>query len=880
MTLEHKGITYQVVEGASVNENKSETLDSFPSIFISQLTSPVEFEPYDKVIVHTPIKDYYMDIENVTETLVSVNPKIYNYELSLFSQTKELEGIILPNRRITQLKSGIKRTLRQYINQFVNLYGKKVRKEYSDSFDWFPKWTVSLDSRFDVECPEFQWNTPTLREVLTDLMMVVDCIPVLRNNVITYMDLTSTGRNIGNDGHINYVNKSQSATDYVSEIKMNLQNVIQTETSGVNDSVRIKEVKPFTTNSGYIITSENITYKTRYPILKIKHLWFSFWTTCSTGWIYIKKDLCNLRGSNDSKAYNLVKEEKEYITLPVLNRLSDVSRDSAGVVNKAEEFAKYQNLSLSFIRGSNEISNWNSNIKTWWKFSDSYLEVLMKFICKYCITQGAQNVDGGASTVNNYFRPLIEVEYETTMNQVFSAGKSEVPSNSRTIIDNQTNSFVDSYMQGNLEYQKANRLGNKQVFINARYQIDANRDIIPSNIIKTGDSYQDYLIYQVTYRFYQSELLVNAIACKNYILYDYYTGIKSKVRTWVNAKDEASEMHELVKCYLEFSDREKVDKVKNHCRVSTLAYLTPLISPSNIPYSNETCIAAIHTISMNPSTSGTQKGYPISQLVKIVGNSIVYTTGFEDNSVFTNVTDVALNFNTSSAQERVIPSVKASYTDQFGGIPLQPVKYVDSNFECPSVTIGFDAHSNEVYGRCSDEYVRNIYPESEMAEQFDYLRKAVNLTSLGVYINGMEIDKDNREIPVISAQLEFCSDSKNIVFTKKFLEYQSCVRVGGAPVLRFYEAPLNSLNWRKPSLSNVTRNNSISIVYTATGSDYYNKNVKLSLANATPNKVYYICDSNDNIILASNGIRDVYLNVLYDRDTNIYDDNDNIVGTI
>lgn len=883
MTLEHKGITYQISEGTPITENKTETLDSVPSIFITHQTSPIKFEPYDKVIIHTPLKDYYMDIENSTETLISVKPKIYNYELSLFSQTKELEGIILPNRRITQLRTGTKRTVAYYINQYVSLYGKKIRKPYDDTFGWYSKWSTQLDNKFDVECPEFQWNTPTLREVLTDLMMVVDCIPVLKNNVITYIDLTEKGNNISQSPYINYITKSHSAIDYVSEIRMNLQNVIQSEKNGVNDSVRVVQVFPFTAESGYIITSDNITYRTRYPILKIKHLWFSFWTSCNNGWVFLKKDLCNLRGSNDSKAYNLVKEEKEYSTLSVLNRLSDISRDSDGIVRKAEDFAKYQNLCVKYTRGGNEISNWNSNIKTWWKFTDSFLEVLMKFIVKYCVSSSVQNPSTDSADVNNYFRPLIEVEYETTMNQTFSAGKSIKPSNDRVIIDNQTNSFVDSYAQGNLEYQKVNRLGNQQMMINARYPIDGFRDINPhQNIIKIGDFYEDYVVYQVTYRFYQTMIEINAIACENYIMKDYYTGIKSKVRTWVNAKDEASEMHELVKCYLEFSESQKTD-ILNNLDVRTDWFLTSIHDNYTDSFKYG---AVIRTLNLIPSTGNqSRSAYCISELTKIVGNSIVYTAGFEDNSVFVNSINISSDdFNSVPSSQRNIPAVKADYTTEYGGIPLQPILYTDSNFECSQVTIGFDSGVTDDYARCSDESVFNTYPEAYLWKQVNYSTKSAEYTVCPLQLKNKIISKDNREIPVISVQLEFCSDSKKIGFTKRFLELERCLRdTAISPMLRILEGSTNSFNWKNPSSLGAIRNNSASYTISSLQRDdgsAYNKSYLITLNNVTPNKAYYICDSNNNVLLATNNLTSFYLNVLQSRDNNIYDDDDNIVDSI
>ena len=135
--------------------------------------------------------------------------------------------------------------------------------------------------------------------------------------------------------------------------------------------------------------------------------------------------------------------------------------------------------------------------KDWlWDAKISTLNILKELISKGCSdVYGQKYIDRSITSYNNsYFSTFFIIEYETTADAVFKAGKDIAPTHERVVTDNQTNAYVDAYNQGFMEYQKVNRLGNKQLYINARYQEDFE------NIIKIGDYYEDNIIYQTTYQ--------------------------------------------------------------------------------------------------------------------------------------------------------------------------------------------------------------------------------------------------------------------------------------------------------------------------------------------------------------------------------------------
>ena len=564
---------YELDEGAVITQNYNETLDS-AYIKISNLGTSLDLEPYDKVkLEETPIGDLYFCIDTFTEKMICNNPVIYNYEISLFSQTKLLEGIILPNLSITQLRDGsAKRTVWDYIEQYV--------KEYALFEEWYveDEWYVNrVKNRFEqVECPEMQWNMPTLREVLNSLMMVGDCIVIMVNSKIDYIDITEK-KNRVYDGYINYIQKSQSSADYVSELQMNMVNVIQ-EDADVKSLID----ESFSSDNP-LIKDDNILLRTKFPILKLKSLVMSFYVQIEdTVFEYSGSyNLMNFLGAdNDGGTWqswynpiNLVYENDEYVTKEVYNI------DSLQPL--PEEFYQwelYQNFCLKYNRYGNTIEGFNITNKVGilqlnWNYLENLKEQLLLHdvnFANYCEQYGISITSAISLWKNNsdiyrkndWRNTTFNVEYETTASQLFRASKTvrnEVKNrNKRVVIDNQTNSFVDAGNQGNLEYMKANRLGNKQLIINGRFIISMIWIYpIPQIGFYYPESDGDNIIYQCEYQVFKEHIEFDALATKDYLLKDYFTGIKAKVRTWVNAKDEALERHDLDKYYLEFSEEIK-----------------------------------------------------------------------------------------------------------------------------------------------------------------------------------------------------------------------------------------------------------------------------------------------------------------------------------
>ena len=163
-----------------------------------------------------------------------------------------------------------------------------------------------------------------------------------------------------------------------------------------------------------------------------------------------KNDLCDLL-LIDGSHVNLVFEKQEYATLPQRR------------YNPTDFSEINQNISVYFNREGNTVEGWYNLSRKNWTFNlkISALEIIKSLIVDYCYdVNGVHAVyPRGSGGDNTYYSTFFIIEYETTADAVFKAGKDIAPTHSREVTDNQTNAYVDAYNQGFMEYQKANRGG-------------------------------------------------------------------------------------------------------------------------------------------------------------------------------------------------------------------------------------------------------------------------------------------------------------------------------------------------------------------------------------------------------------------------------------
>ena len=923
---------FDIVEGSVIKKCKNETLDS-ATIIVSQLYSKLEIEPLDKVLLideNGIMPNTYFLVDDYVETQINFKIPTYQYNITLCSETKCLETIMLPNLKITQVW-GNPRSVGYYLRQYLKEYGRKVRIQIggvASTNQWTSLWTFdnSVLTKYDaIQCPEMQWNQPTLREVLNDLMMVADCIPVVRDNVIYAMDLTEVGNDITNSPTINYVQRSQSSADYISELQIELQNVTNPRKTGIVNYVTKSEYISFTANEP-LITSDNILLKTTYPIYKIKSLKMCFFPDMkyetlkdSQGQVdtledcfFVEQDLTNI--IVDGISENIVLEKKEFDTKEIIYRLNLFQSIPL------KDYYKYQNTCLYYVRGSNEIHNW-SKLTDQVLFEDIYLlEELKKKVAdnlKTIVLLNAPRVDtsklSNASVVDarEYYDTFFKIEYETLDGAKALISKGIAPSNERIVQDNQTNSYVDSDNMGILEYMKANRLGNQQLMINARC-------VQHDTLIQLSDIYEDSIIYQIEYQVYKNHIEVNALATKDYILRNYFTGVKAKIRSWKIADgSEALQRHDLIKYYFEFSYKikDEIDIELDHYNVDITYLLKSFSEVQNKPI----VYGALKTYSGDnsyPSNTNVSQYYQIECVSRIVGNSITFSFGLSDNYYV----DKYINIKKNDLEWYVLGGTHINIKESAlvnGGIPTQYYTYADANGEFDRGELylldGLNFNNGEIIDPAlGDEIPRKgDYGLTFVANQFAkplINENAFTTDNLRLKIP-FNFHKDNNEIFKLTTQFEFCSDTNEIVFTKNFINHQQAIaNAQSSYLMKIYLGDINEFNFRNLDTTNITR---LTTGY-YTGRKVSEHTVLIgmydnALLGNTPeeaiallqqsllNKVIYIGNEQNQILLAFKPIKYItekvetttetkyrattiiYLNMLLSRNYNIYDGSKNII---
>lgn len=1027
---------YDIEDGAVFTEVKNETLDTGTIIINNQLL-PIDIEPYDLIAIYdNDVFWKYMCVDTYTEQMIGISPKIYKYEISLFSETKQLEGIILPNLKITSKKTGAQNTIWTYINSYMNTYCPQVRiqttelEEYLDTIEseifysdaktlqvtvstsydemttipstdnlritasaeisdddhyefvqddncnitnseiingrWFLTFEIDLGTlegydmntfhaqlddynvyivgnihftykfkwsfnqgNFEIynkfhtiECPEMQWNTPTLREVLNDLMMVVDCIPVLKNGVLGFLDLTEINEDgdRSSDPHINLVTKSKSSEDYVSEIQVKLENV--TDKNRENYVTKTQYFMFDTPDDKAVLSSTDAFIKTKYPIYNLKSLIIMFPAEYNTGdtgdeetdyetkHLWFTADLCNIASGNIR--VSLVSEYQEWITKAIKYNVDTPSTFA--------DWTKYQNWSLYYTRGSNEITNFTQNQKFLVFFNINLLSQLTYKI----VNDQTQTTSSSLTNSPDFNTVIFKVEYETLEGCLFRASKGERPEKDRVIIDNQTNSYVDSYSQGYLEYQKANRLGNEQLHINARYELPLNEN---ESLIKIGDTFEDTVIYQCQYQYFKNHIEINALATKNYILREYFTGVKSKIRSWAIVKGtEALLRYDLIKYYCEFSWSlcKEVISIQNKLGRDDLAnyFTTPLknYSSSFLKYclfSSKNNQGGYIPSNYTSSTEAMRCYYLIELSNRVVGNSFILSIRFDDNywagksikteADFTGDTVYVKKSDIKTDTEVHTPyrsKVKIDGPANIGGLPTTQRRYADSNGEHFGGELIFADQlkiipvfkirnqDNEIVEDYWDDIEpgQNWYETSTQVTEntqrslyYIMQRPLVYETNLKLnfehHYNNEKIytpfdfRKDSQEITGISVQFEFSSDTNNISFSKEWVNRQQAINSNNnSHTYKLHIFDKSEYDFRRPNdLPNVTADG-VYTVYKINTESISNLNSKITIVlneaqesgydaaflakTHVHGKCAYLTDENNKVLLSFNEIPD------------------------
>lgn len=285
------GKEHKIVQGTPFSDEFNETLDS-ASIIIPHCKGKLDIYPYDDVYIYNEDKSFYKHflIHQFNEENINLVDKIYTYKIQLFSETKGLETVQLPNISVTQaVYIDKKKSVYQYICDFVNLYNPKlkfVKDKNQKTWEYKGRYKIANTSCIprnsllennlseifgNVFAPEFTLNGPNLRDLLAKLFLVKDMIPVVEDNIIYAMDITKRHGDFNIEG-VNYISSSRSSENHCDNLRRTYYDALSQ-----NYSARRVELLGFRNSDTSLMTIENMRIETNFPIYKINKVYMCYY---------------------------------------------------------------------------------------------------------------------------------------------------------------------------------------------------------------------------------------------------------------------------------------------------------------------------------------------------------------------------------------------------------------------------------------------------------------------------------------------------------------------------------------------------------------------------------------------------------------------------
>lgn len=620
----------EVAQGVTFTEEYNETLDS-GVVRLSHIRGQIEgLKPYDDVYIYESAPEgedetkwfdshivlwrrggiahdgdeidgetgirvpfyRHLLIDNFTEDIINLSEDIYSYTLSLFSETKGLETVQLPNISVTQpLNISKKVDIYKYLIRFVNLYSPKYKKykiihdsninKDINSWEYVPKYTVApeLKSIFGgFYSQNFTLSNPNLRDVLSSLMITLDMIPYVKDNVIYAKAISERTGEYRIDeeqqsGRISRIVGQMNSSDFCDGVRRQYSDALSQD-----GTCSFIEYLGFRNKNEALLTLDNMQLETTHDIYKVKKMNMCF---------YQSSELIDLDAAITSPVYTLskyditplVKEETEW------NLLSQDWRDLQDFAPiSLQDLSNFKISTISYSIGSNIIKGWGSRIDkikpgqdglSVYNITETYIENILKKVCAgYAVNEitsfdqiqdliSLPNItnkiasnylvvdtfDPGPTGWGYVFERLypfenmpnvqrvktifFEIEYEGFYNGAIihskDIGRDNIISN-----DNASASLTLLEKDGLSQKEKLNRFGNKTYIMNGRlsgvnYSVQKLLQLGSTGIIGADD---DVIIYRRQYSIFNNYISVSYAGIKDYVLKNFYTNVYAKYRTY------------------------------------------------------------------------------------------------------------------------------------------------------------------------------------------------------------------------------------------------------------------------------------------------------------------------------------------------------------
>ncbi len=282
-------VLYPVVSGPTYNDNFNEEIDSFNIIIdnITENNKPNLKKPYQfariinsaagtNKITWDDDNTIFMLVDDFTENLVDITDNIYRYEIQLMNVIKIFEKIQCPNLKISHSLVNGHDTIYNYIAKYMELYSPKIKTsvdgvnwKYDYLFDW-----KDLDNPpfNNTVCADMQMNEPTLRQLITNLMLQVGRIPTVKYRKLKYIDFREKPSPFAMDNNsgIKDANISAASDSYVNALLVSPTQTLDADNPVIAETISFRD-----SDSVLLKKRENLKLETRFPIYKIKQVLLS-----------------------------------------------------------------------------------------------------------------------------------------------------------------------------------------------------------------------------------------------------------------------------------------------------------------------------------------------------------------------------------------------------------------------------------------------------------------------------------------------------------------------------------------------------------------------------------------------------------------------------
>lgn len=703
-TLENQ--EYQIQDDVVVKDNSHEELYSYIVTIPNSDKLDIETMDYATLEDDNGLRAS-MVINAINEETTSFNPIKYRYTLSALSEAVKLQKIICPNLKITKRKIKTPLTIYEKIEQYFNVY---VKPQY-------PELSLSSDLQGllgDAVCPEKMWNRPTMFEVFNDLLMTKNAQVDIRFHEITYKPVKMD--DIGNEidtSKLSLENHTQNINEYANRLDIELNN-------GIGDkSIRSVQGISQRSYSSAVLSEDNAEFTLDRPIDYIHNAVLFIPNTHTDYPAYYEIDITKY-----------IVESTIYQTYLTTGMEDDALAESNDI--------NYKRLALYYTQGSNNISGLSFDEKKLIGTSKTAIRTIAyrelyrtygKDTAKVAIEWQLADLKG-----NDSRKWLLSVNYRPI--DTFRFNVAKVSKHNATMVDNQSDSYVDVKDFINSEQEKLNRLGNKTLIISGRYK---NYNDIP----QLSDYIDDYILAEREIVIHDHFVLFKGYLYKDYIRRNAYYGINSRKRNSVIATgNDALTRNDIIERKYSFSTKQSNNKDNEIPRylltgINSYGLTNGYIQPS---MNN----ALIKTYDENGAD--------------LIGDYYIFkkTTTYAENRI---------NLAYFSMDDNFGAGVMVAKKGYIGGYGQEYAKYVDKDGEFKKIEI--QIRTNEASYIVGDVAMENYNYEISGKLPLISYDNVSGLFPPKYYLGTFEkvLYKDNAEITAITIQFTFFDSEEVIIGT-------------------------------------------------------------------------------------------------------------------